>query len=290
MRSTIPTLVLLAGLPARALAAPTADASPACSYIEPQVKQCAVAATGGVGTFDVTVAPPASLVVAFDEAVIGMLPPPTTSYRTSFSGTTATVVPIRRDPIRGATVHIDTATVHVALNLRLGPVADTQLVIVDPRKGRREEEVERRVREGLASLDERASQRADELMVSELATDGLAITDADAAPARHNQVVLRAKELVRLGCRRVLVLAIENRSADPLSLKRIRVWAERAGTERELPNPIFSLRAGPSLPVNQEAAAAVSLAKACAAGDRLRVRVEFTDPERTVELADIRVR
>ena len=30
------------------------------------------------------------------------------------------------DPIPGATVHIDTATVHVTLNLKLGPTADTQ--------------------------------------------------------------------------------------------------------------------------------------------------------------------
>src|SRR5262249_41651092 len=119
MRSSFRTLVALAGLPARVLAAPPAPASPACTYVQPQVQQGAVSTIGGVGTFDVFVAPPASLVVAFDDPVTGMQPPPTMSYRASFSGTTATVVPIRRDPIPGATVHIDTATVHVTLNLKL---------------------------------------------------------------------------------------------------------------------------------------------------------------------------
>jgi hypothetical protein len=44
------------------------------------------------------------------------------------------------------------------------------------------------------------------------------------------------------------------------------------------------------VPVNDETAAAVSVTKLATAGDRLRVRIEFTDPERGVEIADVRVR
>ncbi len=223
-----------------------------------------------------------------DDTVTGIQPPPTTSYRTSFSATTATVVPIRRDPIPGATAHIDTATVHVTLNLKLGPTADTQLLIVDPRKGIRDEEVERRVKEATVGLEDRANARADEILVGELAS-GIEVADADVAPSRHNQVVLRARKLVRLGERQLLVFSIENRGAEPLEVRRIRVWVERAGAERELPTPVYGLQRK-TVPVNEETGAAVSFTKLATAGDRLRVRIEFTNSERSVELSDVRVR
>ena len=288
MRASLRNVVLILGLPAPALATPAVATGPGCTYIQPQVKQCSVSAIGGIGTFDVLVAPPASLVVAFDDAVTGIQPPPTTSYRTSFSATTATVVPIRRDPIPGATVHIDTATVHVTLNLKLGPTADTQLLIVDPRKAVRDEEVERRIKEATVGLEDRARARADEILVGELA-GGIEVAEADVTPSRHDQVILRARKLVRLGERRVLILSIENRGAEPVDVKRIRIWVARSGAERELPTPAYGLQRT-SVPVNEETTAAVNVAKLAAAGDRLRVRVEFTDSERSVELADVRVR
>jgi len=285
----------LAAPPARA-AAPQPSAPPAqppepgtCSTIQPQVKQCAVSAIGGVGTFGVIVAPPTGLVVAFDDAVTGMQPPPSSSYRASFSGTTATVVPIVRTPIPGATVHFDTATVHVTLKLKLGSPPDTQLLIVDPRKGLRDEEVERRVKEAVDGLEDRANQRADELLVSDIASSGVDLVDADVAPSRHNQVVLRAQKIARIGNRRVLLLSIMNRSADELEVKSVRAWLGPAGAERELPRPTYRLRAK-TVPVNEEMAVAVSLPKPLASSDRLRLRIELTDPERSVELAGIRVR
>jgi hypothetical protein len=257
-------------------------------YLQPQVKQCSVSPIGGIGTFDVVIAPPASLVVAFDDAVTGLQPPPSSSYRASFSGTTATVVPIRRDPIAGATVHIDTATVHVTLNLRLGASADTQLLVVDPRKGVRDAEVERRVKEALDGLEERASQRADEILTRELATGGIDVADADAAPSRHNQVVLRAGRLVRIGNGRIVLFSIENRSADVLEVRRVRLWVGREGSEREVPSPPHALQRN-AVPVNQEVPAAIRIPEG-AAGDSVRLRVEFTDPERSVELGSLLLR
>src|SRR5262245_41301605 len=87
-----------------------------------------------------------------------------------FSGQTATAVPLRRVPIPGATVHFDTASVHVILNLKLGGVPDTQLLIIDPQKAARDAEVERRVKDALSHLEERATERANQILLTELAT------------------------------------------------------------------------------------------------------------------------
>jgi len=115
------------------------------------------------------------------------------------------------------------------------------------------------------------------------------LVDADVAPSRHNQVVLRAQKIARIGNRRVLLLSIMDRSADELEVKSVRAWLGPAGAERELPRPTYRLRAK-TVPVNEEMAVAVSLPKPLASSDRLRLRIEFTDPERSVELAGIRVR
>lgn len=284
------TLALVVVLSPPALAAPPAPETPGCDYIQPQVKQCTVSTIGGIGTFDAVIMPPAGVVIAFDDAVTGMQPPPTSSYKASFSGTTATVVPIRRDPIAGATVHFDTATVHVTLNLKLGPKADTQLVIIDPRKGLRDEEVERRVKEAVDGLEERANQRADELLLADIVANGVDVIGAGAAPSRHNQVVLRADKIVRFGNRSVLLLTISNRSADELEVKSVRAWTTGSnGTERELPRPTYRVH-GKAVPVNEEMAAAVSLPQTASPTDRVRVRLEFVDADHTVELAGIRVR
>lgn len=271
------------------LAATTDPTPPGCMTIQPQVKQCSVSSIGGIGTFDVRVAPPAGLVITFDDVVTGMQPPPGSSYRASFDGKSATVVPIRRDPIPGATVHFDTATVHVTLNLKLAPTADTQILIVDPRKGARDDEVERRVKEATDGLDDRARERADEMLVTEIAERGVESTDTDASPTRHNQVVLRATRIVRVGNRRILLFTIENRSADLLDVKAVRVWAGTDGADREVPHAIFRVH-GNTVPTNEERAGAVSLPGLATRGDRLRLRVEFTNPERDVELAGIRQR
>lgn len=261
-----------------------------CSYIQPQVKQCTVSAVGGVGTFEVVVTPPAGLVLNFEEPITGMQPPPSSSYKAIFSGTTATVVPLRRDPIPGATVHFDTATVHVTLNLRLGPTPDTQLLIADPRKAARDEEVERRVKDALDGLEARASERAEHILLEEMATDGAEVVDPDVDPGRHNQVVLRVKKLVRIGTRRVLLFSLENRTGEVLELRRVRLWLGSEGKEREL------TRAATELPVttvaiNQEVTGAVAIpGKTLSPSDRVRLRVEPSDPERTVELQGIRLR
>ena len=282
----------LVGLVSPALAAPPAPA-PSCIPLQPQVKQCSVSAVGGVGTFEAVVTPPAGLVIAFDEPITGMQPPPTSSYRASFSGTTATVVPIRRDPIPGATVHFDTRSVHVTLNLRSGPTPDTQIVIVDPRRDLRDAEVERRVKEAIDGLEERASRLANEGLLDELASGGAAVEAVDVRPVRHDQVVVRADQVVRLGGRRVLLLAIANRSADVLEVRGVRAWTGADGSERELLHPAYQLH-GKTVPVNGETRMVLSLptppVPAAAGSDRLRVRIEFADPGPSVELAGIRWR
>lgn len=289
MAHLVRTFALVFAISSPALARTAAPAAPGCAALQPQVKQCSVAAIGGIGTFDVQVSPPAGLVVSFDDVVTGMQPPPTSSYRASFDGKTATVLPIRSDPVPGATVHFDTATVHVTLNLRRGPVADTQILIVDPRKGPRDEEVERRVKEALDGLDERANQLAEEMLVGALAEEGMESVDLDATPSRHENVVLRARRVVRLGKRRVLLFTIDNRTADTLEVTSVRVWVGPEAGEREVPHPVFRVH-GKSILVNDEVAGAVSLPAAAARGERLRLRVDFSDPERSVELAGIRQR
>lgn len=260
-----------------------------CTYIQPQVKQCAVSTVGGVGTFDIVVSPPAGLVINFEEPITGMQPPPTSSYKAIFSGNTATVVPMRRDPISGATVHFDTATMHVTLNLKPGGTPDTQLLITDPRKAVRDEEVERRVKEALLTLEERANERAERILLEEIVGSGAEVVEPDVSPNRHNQVVLRAKKLVRIGNRRVLVFSVDNRSGDDLEVKAVRVWTGAEGKERELPRSPYQL--APKLAVNEEAVGAVAIAlKSPGSADRLRLRIELSDPERNVELGSIRLR
>ncbi len=255
----------------------------------PDPKRCSVSTVGGVGTFDVIVTPPAGLVINFEDPVSGMQPPPTTSYKAIFSGNTATVVPLRRDPISGATVHFDTATVHVTLNLKLGGTPDTQLLILDPRKGARDEEVERRVKEALGHLEERANERAERILLEELAASGADAVDPDVSPTRHNQVVLRAKKVVRIGNRRLLLFSVDNRSGDDLEVKAVRIWAGGAGKERELSRPAYQLAA--TVHVNEEIAGAVAIPlKSATSMDRIRLRVELSDPERNVELGGIHLR
>jgi hypothetical protein len=254
------------------------------------VKQCTVSTVGGVGTFDVIVTPPAGLVINVEEPVTGMQPPPSSSYRAIFSGATATVVPLRRDPIAGATVHFDTAHLHVTLNLRLGGTPDTQLLLVDPRRPARDEEVERRVHEALAGLEERAQERAERLLVEELAAHGAEVLGAGVDPNRHHAVVLRVTRRVRIGARLGLLFSVENRSGDPLTIRAVRLWTARGGAEHEVTAAPHAL-GSKELPVNAEVTGAILVPPAAAGqADRLRLRVETSDPERAVELAGIRAR
>lgn len=271
---------------------PGETAAPApgkCSYIQPQVKQCTVSLTGGVGSFDVTMTPPAALVLTFEEPITGMQPPPSSSYKAVFSGSTATIVPLRRDPIPGATVHFDTANVHVTLNLRLGANPDTQLLVMDPKKVVRDAEVERRVKEAMEGLEERANERADQILLEEIASAGVEVVDTDVEPARHNQVVLRAKRVVRVGNRRVVVFSVDNRSGDDLEVKSVKLWYGSDGKDRQLPES--SVQLGKVIHVSEEVVGAVSVPiKTAPTGDRLRLRVEMADPERSVDLHGIRLR
>ena len=281
--------VVLGSPPQRPAAQPQPPDPGKCVYIQPQVKQCAVSPVGGVGTFDIIVNPPAGLVINFEDAITGMQPPPSSSYKAIFSGSTATVVPMRRDPVAGATVHFDTATVHVTLNLKLGATPDTQLLIVDPRKAARDEEVERRVKEAMLTLEDRANVRADRILLEEIAAGGADIIDTEVSPSRHNQVVLRAKKLVRVGNRRVLIFSVDNRTGDDLEVKAVRLWAGSPGKERELPPSGYQL-AG-KVRVSDEVVGAVTVPlKSVGPSERLRVRVELSDPERNVELAGIALR
>ncbi len=278
--------LLVAGSSARAATSPDAQ-GPGCRPLQPQVLACTVSPVGGVGTFDVHVRAPAGLVISFNEPLVGMQPPPSSSFRASFQGTTATVIPIRRDPVPGATVHFDTEHVHVTLNLRAGAVADTQILIVDPRKAGRDEEVERRVKEATEGLEERATEEAEEGLFSDIAEHGAEVVELDATPARHDQVVLRARKVVRIGTRRVLIVGIDNRSGDDLEVTKVRVWLASGGAERELARTRYHV-SEKSIGSNREVVAAIGLPEGLGRGERLRVRVEFTDSERDVELSGVR--
>ena len=263
---------------------------PACSYLQPQVKQCEVSSVGGVGTFTVLVQPPAGLVVTFDEPLTGMQPPPSSSYKATISGNTATVLPTRRDPVSGATVHFDTASVHVTLNLKVGGPPDTQLLITDPRKTAQDDEADRRVKDALAGLEERASQRAEEILLTEIGARGFDTAELEAPPARHGQVVVRATRLLRVGNRRFLLLSISNRAGDDIELKTIRAWSGARNADHEVPRLPFRA-ASPVASPGEDLQAVIAIpAKALPAGGSLRLKVEFTDPDRNVDLDGIRLR
>jgi hypothetical protein len=87
----------------------------------------------------------------------------------------------------------------------------------------------------------------------------------------------------------VLVFSVDNRSGDDLEVKAIRLWAGTAGKDRELPRPAYQI-AG-TVHVNDELVGAVVIPlKTVAASERLRLRVELSDPQRNVELGGIGLR
>ena len=187
-------------------------------------------------------------------------------------------------------MHFDTASLHVTLNLVLGPTPDTQLLVADPRRPTRDHEVERRLKEETDGLDDRVAHLADESLLREIAAGGVEVLELGAAPTRHNQVVLRAQRLVRIGGRRVVLLSLENRSGDALELGAVRAWKGPEGSDRELPRPVFRTGAADFKPDSQISVAVRLPPFTVTPTDRLRVRIEFSDSEHNLELAGVRLR
>ena len=206
-----------------------------CSSIQPGVKICSTLA--GQGAFDVLTFPPAVIYVTFEDNVKQMLPPDPGYYQTAYRDNVDTIVPLRPNlPERAPTV-IETEGVKVTLNLRPGSLAkaDTQITVKDPARGVRDAEVDRRVVEKLAPrekeladkerhLEERSAERMELILLDELA-QGLDVRGPVGKGIARNDafIVIRAKEVVRVGSRRYLLMTVENRSAELFDVKGVKV-------------------------------------------------------------------
>ena len=277
---------------------PSAPLPGACAELQPGVKVCATVARQG--SFDVTTSPPAAVYVTFEDTIKTVLPPDPAFYRVAFRDNAVTIVPLKKDLPARATTVIETDGVKVTLHLRPGLLAkaDTQVSITDPARGAREAEIERRVSARVAPkekaladaerrLEDRAAVRADAILLEELLEEGEMHEPGGKSIARNDaNIVLRALRVAHVGKRRVVVLSVENLSAEPFAPKGLRLWLKGEGFERELA-PKFRF-ARNAISAGEEARFAIELPPR--AKGRLRVLVEESDARRNVELAGMEIR
>src|SRR5262249_39327136 len=115
----------------------------------------------------------------------------------------------------------------VTVNLRRGSRSkvDTQIWIKDPRRGQRDAAVEKAVADAERKLEQRASERADALILGELLERGADIREPKGKLIARNDeaIVLRAKALAGIGKRKYLLFSVENRSGELFEVRSIRV-------------------------------------------------------------------
>lgn len=273
---------------------PTEPAPGACSYLQPGVKICST--LQGQGSFDVITYPPAVVFVRLEEPVTSFVAPPDVYFQAAYQGNTVTIAPLRQDlPERIPTI-ISTASLNITLNLRPGSLAkaDTQVTIRDPRRASRDAEIDRQVQERLAplekkladerrTLEERARARAADIVLSELAREGLAVRQLEVGPARNSQlIVIRARQLVRVGGRRYVLFSVENLSRNPYQVRNVRL---RVGDQVTAAAWRFATA---TIGVDEEVQAAVEIP--ARVRRPLSIEVEEADPRRNVTLSGIDAR
>lgn len=313
-------MVLLAATPALAHskrrkpvpAAPSLESTtPASATDDPPAGQCAEIQDGlkvcstmdGRGSFDVVTIPPALVLVSFEDAVTWVNPPPTQYFRADIRNNTVTIEPRQRSFPDPTPIVITAGGTVVTLKLRPATGAgkvDTQVIIKDPGRRVRDSEIDQRVSEKLApklkalaererQLEARAKERAESILLEELARSGADARDSgDPGAARNDAfIVLRVRGRVRVGDRRYVLVALENRSTQPFDLKRVRLWLSEGGAQHETAasSTFVSTLVRPA--EETRGAVLVPLARKWTAKTRIRLRVEEADPRRSIELGGI---
>lgn len=285
-----------------------------CTYTRPGLKLCTV--EDGVGSFDVFTLPDERIVIFFDEPITEWVPPasgydvavdcvqPGTDDKSCLKNSTMLRIgPRSRLPER-TSLHVTTQTVKVAITLRPSPDGkqfDAQVTVKEADRAERnafiEAEVERRLaerdaalRQREAQLEQRASVRADELVVERLAAAGLdrqSVGNTERA-ASDDGVVLIGRGAVRLGDRRYFLLAVDNQSGRTFEVKRVKVFQVEGKNSRPLK---VTWRFAPTVvPPDEVAQGALLLPVKKAPGRNVRFKVRLEDDDgRAVELGGMQV-
>jgi hypothetical protein len=291
-------------VPAPTPAPPTDSPAPGeCAEIQDGLKVCST--IDGRGSFDVVTIPPALVLVSFEDPVTWVNPPPKQYFRADLRENTVTIEPRQKSFPDPTPVVITAGGTVVTLKLHPATGAskvDTQVIVKDPGRRVRDSEIDQRVAERLApklkelaererQLETRAKDRAEGILLEELARSGADAHDpGDSAAARNDAfIVLRVRGRVRVGDRRYLLVALDNRSNEPFELKRVKVWLSEGEAQYEVAasSKFVSTVVRPA----EEARGAVfvPLGRKRTAKTRIRIRVEEADPRRSVELAGIEV-
>lgn len=272
-----------------------------CAEIQDGLKVCAT--IDGRGSFDVVTIPPALVLVSFEDEVTWVNPPPTQYFRADIRNNTVTIEP-RQSSFPDPTPVVITAG-DTVVTLKLHPAAgagkvDTQVIVKDPGRRMRDSEIDRRVAEKLAPMREqlaererhlemKAKERAEGILLEELAQSGVDARDAGGQGAARSDafVVLRVRARVRVGERRYLLVSLENRSNRPFDLRRARLWISEGGAEHETVavSKFVSATIGPA--EESRGAIFVPIPRKWSPRTRVRIRLEDADPRRSVELGDI---
>jgi len=232
-------------------------------------------------------------------------PPPFPYFRAALRDNTVTIEPRQKSFPDPTPVVITAGGTVVTLKLHPATGAskvDTQVIVKDPGRRVRDSEIDQRVAEKLApklkelaererQLEARSKDRAEGILLEELARSGADARDAgDSVAARNDAfIVLRVRGRVRVGDRRYVLVAVENRSNEPFELKRVKVWLSEGEAQHEA---TASSRFDSSLvrPAEEaRGAVLVPIGRKRTAKTRIRIRVEEADPRRSIELGGIEV-
>jgi hypothetical protein len=130
------------------------------------------------------------------------------------------------------------------------------------------------------------------LLLDEIATSGAEVRGPGGkAVARNDRnIVLRAKNVIRVGSRSFVVVTIENLSKDTFDVTELRTWLSDGASEHEIH---AEWRFHSTVVESGEEVRGTLLIPAktkLSTKTRLRIRVEASDPARAVELGGIAVR
>jgi hypothetical protein len=262
-------------------------AAGACGYVQPGVKVCSTL-PDGQGAFDVFSFTPAVLYVRTEEPIVRFVPPDPRYFQSDQRENTVVIIPTKDHLPERTPAILSTRSLTITLNVRRGSPrsADTQLTILDPSRSRRSADVALAVSESEQKLEPRIRERIRAAELAGLAEGGAEIRAARGKTIARNGalIVLRAKDVVRIGARRFLLFTIQNRSGDPFQLSAVQLWngdAQVAGSWRA---------AKDTVPSAEEVGAAVELPESLPRVAKLRLRVDEADPKRGIELSGVEIR
>jgi hypothetical protein len=262
-------------------------AAGSCGYVQPGVKVCSTL-PDGQGAFDVFSFMPAVLYVRTEEPIVRFVPPDPRYFQSDQRENTVVIIPTKDHLPERTPAILSTRSLTITLNVRRGSPrsADTQLTILDPSRSRRGADVALAVSESEQKLGPRIIDRLRVADLASLAERGAEIRAAHGKTIARNAelIVLRARDVVRLGNRRFLLCSVQNRSAEAFSVTAIHVWQG----DQALPAPWQASKT--TIGTAEEVGAAIELPPTLARVAKLRVRVDEADPKRSIELPSVEIR